>query len=130
MSFKPSATSRPSINFTAIFRGLAAALGLSLAGSFLLGVVYHYTGLKESTLPLSSSILLFASVFLGGFLSSRHSGSRGLFHGLSVGFLVFILIWLFTGLFLATGLGFIPLLQKFLVCAVGGTLGGIFGVGL
>jgi putative membrane protein (TIGR04086 family) len=129
MAFKPPASSRPSVNFTAIFRGIIATLVLALVGSFFLGTIYHFSGLKESTLPLTSSVLLFLSVFTGGFFSSRFSGTRGLLHGLSVGVIIFLAIWLFTGLFLPVGLGFVSLITKLLICSAGGTLGGIIGVG-
>ncbi|HBV97629.1 MAG: hypothetical protein JL50_03700 [Peptococcaceae bacterium BICA1-7] len=129
MAFKPPASARPSVNFTALFRGMIAALALALTGSFFLGTLYHFTGIKETTLPLASSILLFLSVFTGGLFSSRFSGSRGLLHGITVGLVIFLIIWLLTGLFLPGGLGLISIIQKLLICAAGGTLGGIVGVG-
>ncbi|MFZ5644360.1 MAG: TIGR04086 family membrane protein [Bacillota bacterium] len=130
MTFKPPATARQSINFTAVFRGIVVALVLSVAGSFIIGLIYHLSGIRESTLPVTSSVLLFLSVLIGGLISSRHSGSKGLIHGLGVGIFIFILIWLLSGLFLSSGIGFVPLMQKLLVCLAGGSLGGIIGVSL
>lgn len=129
MAFKtPSTTHCSSFSFSAVLRGILTALSTIIIGTLILGIVYHFTGIAESSMPVTSSILLFIGVFLGGFLSSRYSGSRGLFHGLGVGLVVFILIWLLMGIFLAAGVAFVPLMQKFLICLVAGSLGGIAGV--
>lgn len=130
MTFKNPNSIQQSLDFTAIFRGTAIAVAFSLMSTFFLGMTYHFSGLGESTLPLVTSILLFISVFLGGFAASRRSKSKGLYHGLSTGIIVFLFIWLLMGLFIPTGIAFIPLMQKLFACLVGGTLGGIFGVSL
>ncbi|MFZ5632217.1 MAG: TIGR04086 family membrane protein [Bacillota bacterium] len=130
MAFKspgPS-PSRPALYLPAIFRGSAMAVIVSLIGILFLGIIYHFTGLMESTLPLIASIILLVSVFCGGFSASRQSGAKGLFHGLGVGIVIFFLIWILMGVFLPAGVAFIPLIQKFFICLVGGSLGGIAGV--
>jgi putative membrane protein (TIGR04086 family) len=130
MPYKPPKTASPAFSYPSIFKGTAAAVLLTLTGTFFLSLIYHFTGLKESTLPLVGLILLLSSVFLGGFMASRQSGNRGLFHGLGVGIVFFLFIWIMMGLFLPAGTAFIPIIQKLLVCLAGGALGGILGVGL
>jgi len=129
MSFKAPAGSNSVFSFVSVFRGLLTALAAMLIGILFLGIIYYFTGITESTMPVTASILLFIGVSLGGFYSSRHSGSKGLVHGLATGIAVFILIWLLMGIFLPAGVAFFPLIQKLLICLVGGSLGGIFGVG-
>lgn len=124
----PNNPTRPALDFAGIIRGSAIAVGVALAGSIILGIIYHFTGIKESTLPIASSLILLIGVFSGGFTASRRSGNKGLFHGLGVGILIFILIWIIMGLFLPAGVAFLPLVQKFLICIVGGSLGGIAGI--
>lgn len=118
------------LSFPAIFRGSAVAALVSLTGLLLLAIIYHFTGLMESTLPLIASILLLVSVFSGGFAASKRSGTKGLFHGLGVGVAIFFFIWILMALLLPAGVVFIPLIQKLLLCLAGGALGGIAGVAL
>lgn len=128
MAIKSPNPSRPALDFAGILRGTALAAGIALAGSIVLGVIYHFTGFRESTLPIASSAILLIGVFSGGYTASRRSGNKGLFHGLGVGIAIFILIWTMMGLFLPAGVSFIPLVQKLLICLVGGSLGGIAGI--
>lgn len=128
MAIKSPNPSRPALDLAGILRGTALAAGIALAGSIFLGVIYHFTGFRESTLPVASSVILLIGVFFGGFTASRRSGNKGLFHGLGVGIVIFILIWIMMGLFLPAGVSFIPLVQKLLICLVGGSLGGIAGI--
>lgn len=130
MTYKKPNNIQHSLDFIAIFKGTAVAIAFTLMSTFFLGMTYHFSGLGESTLPIVTSILLFISVFLGGFTASRQSKSKGLYHGLGTGIVVFLLIWLLMVIFIPTGTTFIPLMQKLFVCLVGGTLGGIFGVSI
>ncbi|MCL6477791.1 MAG: TIGR04086 family membrane protein [Peptococcaceae bacterium] len=119
---------QPALHLPAIIRGSAMALALSLIGILLLGITYHFTGLMESTLPLFATVILLVSVFVGGFSASRQSGGKGLFHGLGVGMVIFLLIWVLMGVLLPAGVAFTPLMQKFFICLIGGSLGGIAGI--
>ncbi len=118
----------PALDFAGILRGTAVALAISLSGSILIGITYHFTGIMESSLSIVSSVLLLIGVFSGGFTASRRTGTKGLFHGLGVGMLIFIFIWILMSVFLPTGVLFLPLLQKLSICLVGGALGGIAGI--
>ncbi|MHB8918196.1 MAG: TIGR04086 family membrane protein [Desulfocucumaceae bacterium] len=128
MAIKKPNPTRPALDFTGILRGTALAAVTSVIGAFLLGVIYHFTGIADSTLPLAASVILLAGVFSGGFSAARRSGTKGLFHGLGVGLLVFILIWIFMGLFLPGGVLLVPLAQKLFICLIGGSLGGVLGI--
>lgn len=123
---RPSPTSPP-FDFAGIFRGSAIAVAIALAGSFTMGVIYHVTGLRDSTLPITASAILLIGVFCGGLTAARRSGAKGLFHGLGVGLIVFFLIWIVMA-FLPAGVSFFPLAQKLFICLAGGALGGIAGI--
>lgn len=128
MAIKRPNPTRPALDFTGIFRGAAIAVAVFLIGSFILGIIYHFTGLLESTLPYTSSAILLTGVFYGGFSAARRSGNKGLFHGLGVGVIIFILILIMMALFLPAGVSFIPLVQKLFICLIGGALGGVLGI--
>ena len=130
MSIKRPNPASPSLDFIGIFRGAAMAVAISFAGSLILGTVYHFSDIMESTLPLGISIILLMAVFGGGFSAAKRAGNRGLFHGLGVGVVIFILIWILMALFLPAGVTFIPLVQKLLICLLGGALGGVIGIAL
>jgi len=124
----PNAGHPALFNPAAVFRGSAVAIIFSITGSLLLGIIFHFSNLKESSLPLASSTLLFISVFCGGFTASKHSQAKGLMHGIGVSIIIFVLIWLFIGIIMPEGISFIPLFKKFLLCFISGSLGGILGV--
>jgi len=128
MAIKRPSPTRPALDFGGIFKGSLIALAVALAGSFFLGLIYHFTGLREASLPVSSSVILLFGVFCGGYSAARRSGSRGLFHGVGVGLVIFILIWLLMAFFLPAGAAFFPVVQKLLVCLAGGALGGVVAV--
>ncbi|WP_051688091.1 TIGR04086 family membrane protein [Desulfofalx alkaliphila] len=118
----------PSLNFSAIFQGTLAALIASLFISMLAGAVYYLTGLSESTLPWLSTGILCFSVFIGGGYASARAKVKGLYHGLGVGIMFFIILWLVALIFLSgsvllTGFGL-----KLLLSLVSGAIGGILGV--
>lgn len=130
MAIKSPNAARPALDIGGIARGTALTAAIAFAGTLIMGVIYHFTGISESTLPLAASVILFIGVFYGGFTAARRSGNRGLFHGLGVGILMFILIWILMGVFLPAGVFFVPLMQKLAICLVGGSLGGVVGIAL
>lgn len=131
MPFKKPEPVRPSaLNFSAIFKGTVVTLAVSVAGSAFLGMLYYFTGLSEQTLPWFASAMLFTGVLLGGGTAAKNAGNKGLFHGIGVGVLYFLLIWIISAIFLPSQVAFFPLLLKLSLVLAGGALGGIVGVGL
>lgn len=117
-------------NFSALLRGTLYAIVLSVLGSGVMGMVYFLTSLSESTLPWLASSILFLSVMVGGGAAARKVGSNGLYHGLGVGIMFFLLSLFLALVFLPATVLFIPMLQKLLLALAAGALGGMLGVGL
>ncbi len=119
-----SAASRPA----ALLFGLAGAVLTLLAGSFALSAAYALTALSAATAHLLQLAVLALAALVGGFVCAKKTGRRGLFSGLLLAFCLFVLllIWNVTlGGGPALGLA-LPV--KLLALALGGALGGIFGV--
>lgn len=117
------------IKFTAIFKGMLLALALSIIFSVLSGLIYHLTSIPEHTLPWAAALILGASACGGAASAGRNAGNKGLYHGILVGLLFFLAVWLAAGLFMP-GQAVLSNLQKFIITLVAGSLGGIIGVGL
>ncbi|MDD4169773.1 MAG: TIGR04086 family membrane protein [Desulfotomaculaceae bacterium] len=116
-------------NFSAVIKGILFALVLSLLLSTGTGLIYHFSSLPEHTMTWSAGIILASSTFCGAFFAGRQTGNKGLYHGLAVGIMFFIITWLAAALFLPGQAG-ISLIAKLLITSLGGALGGIIGVGL
>lgn len=131
MSFLKNDSSNSLVfNFPAVLRGTVIALIVSILGAAALGLVFYFSNLSEKIMPLAAVGVLFLSVFIGGLLAAYNAGNRGIYHGLAVGFAFFVASWLLVVLFFPGNTVFLSVLQKFLVTAIAGGLGGILGVGL
>jgi putative membrane protein (TIGR04086 family) len=118
----------PSINFTAIYKGTLVTLIASLFLSIIAGLIFYLTNLSENTLPWVASAILCISVFAGSFFSASKVGFKGLYHGLGVGLLYFILVWIIAGLFLPSAIALGGFVSKLLLTLISGAVGGILGV--
>ncbi len=116
------------LNWVAILYGTLLAVITSIILIAIGGTVMYYTVFNERLIPVIGLGILFASVFVGGFVSSRKSGKLGWLHGLSVGILLLIITVLFNILVPGGIFGF-PVFKKVVASLVGGCLGGIWGVG-
>ncbi|MBM7855308.1 putative membrane protein (TIGR04086 family) [Desulfohalotomaculum tongense] len=120
----------PSISFSAIYQGILVSLVVSAVLSVLAGAIYYLTSISESTLPWTASGILCISIFTGGVFASQRVGAKGLYHGLGIGILYFILIWVVAGFFLPGHVYLAGFATKFLLSVMAGSAGGILGVGL
>lgn len=120
----------PAINFSAIYKGTLVTLVISLILSILVGIIYYLSSLSESTLPWMASGILCLSVFIGGGLAANWVGAKGLYHGLGVGVVYFILVWLVAGLFLPGSVSLVGFASKLAMSLAAGSIGGVLGVGL
>lgn len=118
----------PGIYFSSVYRGTAVTLGVSLGLSVVAGLTYYFSHLSESTLPWLSAVILFLSVTCGSGYASRKAGSRGLYHGVAVGLMFFILIWLLAALFLPGKVLLLGAAAKLAISLVAGAIGGVLGV--
>lgn len=85
--------------------------------------------MSEHSLPWFSAGLFFVSVLAGAWSAASRAGNRGLFHGLGVAVLFFLLSWLLAATILPIQVSFVPLIHKLLLSLVAGALGGVLGVG-
>jgi len=118
-----------SLSAGAVLKGVLYALAVSLLLSTGAGLVYHFSSLPENTLPWLAAVILAASTFGGSLAAGRQAGSKGLYHGLAVGLLFFIVVWAVAALFVPGQAG-LNIICKLLIIVPGGALGGVIGVGL
>lgn len=107
---------------TGLIHALLSGLGLAT----VLGVILYFSPLSEGMLPLLSSLIIALAVFWGGLRAARIASGRGLFKGLAVGLLFFLVVlaiswnnWPFA----------VPATSKyFAVCLLAGAMGGVAGM--
>lgn len=116
------------INLLEVLRGTFWALVFSFAGSVFLGAGLYFTTLAESVLPWFGTGLFFFSVLAGAWLASYRAGKGGLWHGLGVAVLFCLFSFLLTAAVLPVSLVPSSLIQKVMLAAAAGVLGGVLGV--
>ncbi len=127
---KNEKTTYPPLSLNAILKGVLAALIITVLGSALLGIAYYATSLGEKTLPLTSSILYYISIFAGSVLAARWAGYKGLVHGIGVAVIFMFLGWLIGHFLLHTTAAAGVVLQKAIISCLAGAVGGVLGVGV
>ncbi|MBF7083319.1 TIGR04086 family membrane protein [Desulfallas sp. Bu1-1] len=119
-----------SFKLNAVFKGVIAALIITILGCTISGIFYHVTSLTEKTLPVTATSLFYLSIFLGSVFAAREAGCKGLLHGIAVALLFIVLGLLIAKAFLHMGVTSIMLLQKGFFSLMAGAVGGVLGVGL
>lgn len=127
---KNEKTTYPPLSLSAILKGVLAALIITVLGSALLGIAYYVTSLGEKTLPLTSSIVYYLSVFVGSVLAARWAGYKGLIHGIGVAVVFILLAWLIGHFLLQNAVATGVAVQKVIISCLAGAVGGILGVGV
>lgn len=127
-ALKSELSSESTFSLNAVLRGTMLVLIIMVVLSALAGLIYYLSSLSEKTIPLAAIVILFTSIFLGGFFGARQAGCKGLFHGLAVGAASFLLIFVITLLLLPGGIILKSLLSKIILSLIAGSLGGILGV--
>lgn len=127
---KQDTPSTPVLHFPSIYRGTMVSLGLSLGLSVLAGLAYYFTNLSENTMSWVAAGILFVSVASGSGYAAKKARNKGLFNGLGVGFITFIIIWFLAGLFLPGNILLVGALSKLSLTLLAGALGGMAGVSL
>ncbi|MCL6561087.1 MAG: TIGR04086 family membrane protein [Firmicutes bacterium] len=117
------------ISVVAVLKGTLWTIAFTLVLSIGTGVFYHFSSVTEQTLPWFAAGILAVSVFSGSLAAGKEAGNKGLYHGLAVGLLFFLAVWLATGL-LMPGQAALGIFYKMLISAIAGALGGVIGVGL
>ncbi|RYD04493.1 hypothetical protein N752_14060 [Desulforamulus aquiferis] len=98
--------------------------------SIIAGLTYYFTSLSENTMSWVAASILFLSVATGSGYAAKRARSRGLFNGLGVGIVSFILIWIISGLFLPSSILLAGALGKLTLTLAAGGLGGVIGVAI
>lgn len=111
-------------------RGILTALVAALSLILICALLFHFTPLSESLLPVFSLIILIASVFLGSLVGAREAGIKGLLHGLVIGLIFFILIAILSAIIAPGSLALLVLVKKLLGCLIAGICGGMIGVSM
>lgn len=112
---------RPGVMFTKTFLAGVLCAGLLL---LLAAAVFFFAGLSASAIPVITRVILFLSVFLGGFLTARTAGSRRLLWGLGYGLVCFACLFLLSLAVSGGGTDSLPVLPLIL-CLAGGGAGGM-----
>lgn len=112
-----------------VVRGTTLALLITLLLSTGFGIIYHFSSLSENTLPLFTAVILALGVFSGSLAAGKHAGNKGLYHGLAVGLLFFIIVWAVAALFFP-GPASLHVFYKLLIALLCGIVGGVIGVGI
>lgn len=103
---------------------MATAMVLLMVLSLLLSKLYT---LPKSALPVLTTVIACAAVFLGGLLSSMLLKERGLINGVIVAVIFSVILFGVSIFVFETELGF-SALTKFAAILMSGILGGILGV--
>ncbi len=114
--------------FKALFWGILTGWIIYFLGSTLVGICYFFSDLSDTILPWLVYLILFIAVLTTSALTSFQIGSKGWLWGIVSGGFLFALLLLEMKLaseWPAWG----TILLKMLICLLGGTLGGILGVG-
>ena len=115
---------------SSVIRGLIWALVLTIILGVLISLLLQFTSLSESLLGSYSTFIFFISMLVGSTIGSRAAGSKGLWHGLSIT-LLYWLLTLIIGLIWNPGaLTLIFLAKRLGLTLTAGVLGGVIGIGL
>jgi len=120
----------PILHFSSVYRGALVSLGISLGLSALAGLIYYFTSLSEHTMSWAAAAILFLSVASGSGYAAKRARSKGLFNGLGVGLLTFIILWFLAGMILPGNVLLVGAMGKLALTLAAGSLGGIIGVAL
>lgn len=117
------------LQFNAIVRGFIWALIITIILAVLFSLLLQYTSLSERLLSSYSTFIFFISMFLGATIGARAAGRKGLFHGL----LITLLFWLITLvigiIWNPEGLSLLFVLKRLGYTLIAGVLGGVTGIG-
>ena len=120
-------TQEAEINIVWIIKALLCAFVLSAFLLMLLAMLLYKMNLDEKKVAAGIIVIYVLSTFLGGFFIGKKAGKRKFIWGLIVGILYFALLLLISfGIYHSLQANGANVLATFLMCAGGGTLGGMF----
>ncbi|MCL6448721.1 MAG: TIGR04086 family membrane protein [Armatimonadetes bacterium] len=108
--------------------GIISGLAFYFLGNVGIGLVFYFTSLPEETLPWLAGGLYFTSVLIGAAAAARRAGGKGLYYGLAVACLFFLVLWGLGAAVLPCSSWSSSLGHKLLLALAAGMAGGILGV--
>lgn len=115
------------INLQAITRGAIISLFITLVFIFAAAIFTFYMNDMNQWLSGITITLYLLSCFLGGVISAKIAGFKGLWHGILAGLLIFIIAFIISVFIVPGHLVFGYMLKKLFVSLVAGAIGGIAG---
>lgn len=110
-----------------ILNGLILMLIIVLLGSVIVSLVFQFTSVSESKMPIFTYVVNAISLLIGGFVSGLKAKERGWFYGGMTGILYTVILLLIA--FLAFDVSFTVKSLVTMISAFGtAAIGGIFGV--
>ncbi|RDV84711.1 TIGR04086 family membrane protein [Ammonifex thiophilus] len=119
-----------SFSLSAVGQGVFGAASFVLGFTLLTAALFYFAPLPERLLPYFASSGLFLGSFAGGVLAARRAASKVLLHGLTVGTVLFILLWFTSLIFYPGPVVTAHLLKKLFLLLLGGALGSTLGATL
>ncbi|HBT64787.1 MAG TPA: TIGR04086 family membrane protein [Ruminococcaceae bacterium] len=110
-----------------VFIGTAAGMLCCLAVLLLFALLMAARDIPQSAVTPMAVAAAAMGAFIGGFISARIAGSRGLFYGAACGALMYLLI-LVAGISLLQSISGWYAVAKLLVIMVSAAIGGVYGV--
>ncbi|MBO8172610.1 MAG: TIGR04086 family membrane protein [Bacillaceae bacterium] len=106
--------------------GLLIAFILVLLGSIITSLLFHYSSISESSMPVFAYTVNGISLVIGGMVAGKKAGQRGWYHGSLTGLFYFMIMALigflaFDATLKLTSLYY--LIGSFLCGSIGGVIG-------
>lgn len=120
----------PKINFKEILSGLVFTLFINVILFILLALLITFTNFTDKYLQIIVAVVTFISIAIGALKSTKYVEKNGWLHGLIIGALYGLIIFLI-GIGVVPGYSFnFAMLQKIILYVLIGTLSGMLGMNL
>lgn len=109
-----------------LFFGLTTIVAIVFASSFVISLLMKFTLLNEASFTVTTMVISFAALFVGGLISGTKARRRGLFIGAGTGLLYGLIVYLIQYLGFDKGFSmeqYLYFAAYILVAALGGMLG-------
>ena len=117
-------------NFNLFFvvYGTASGLAIYFLGNVCIGLAFYFTSLPEETIPWIAGGLYFTSALTGATAAACRAGGKGLYYGLAIACLFFLVLWGLGTAVSPLGSRSFSFEQKLLLALAAGVAGGALGV--
>lgn len=113
-----------------ILRGIAISYIITIIMLTIVSLLLTYTSLKESSIPILSTIIIIVSIALGAIYLTLKIGEKGWLNGAIIGILYFLILIILKKIFLKEfGLN-IYFISKLIISLITGIIGGMIGINL